>query len=245
MWGLEPVPRDVDAALAGIGIAPPTTTQAFTLLDLAPPDTPFVRWIEHYAKAHLSPETFNHSMRVYYIGSAVLRSYLSSTWGRSLSQDPTTYFVSALLHDIGTTEAHIGATHLSFEYYGGIYARELILKNGRQHGVDDAYTGGMADSVCETIIRHQDVGKRGFVSANTQLIQIATLFDNMGGHQQLVSNATFNAIYSAYPRGPWSSCFSAVIHKECELKPYSSTTRLGEEAFSKGVLANPLNRFEH
>lgn len=71
-----------------------------------------------------------------------------------------------------------------------------------------------------------------------------TTADNAGQHQALVSNATFKAIYEQYPRGPWSSCFAAVVHKECGLKPYASTTRLGETAFSSAVLGNPLNRLE-
>lgn len=70
------------------------------------------------------------------------------------------------------------------------------------------------------------------------------LVDNMGGHLQLVSKETLDDIYNTFPRGKWSRCFASVIHKECGLKPYCSTTRLGEEAFSSGVLANPLNKLE-
>ncbi|KZW03943.1 putative urea hydro-lyase/cyanamide hydratase [Exidia glandulosa HHB12029] len=242
-FGLEAVPRDVDAVLSTLNVQ--STSTAFTISDLAPPDSPLAKTIHSYAKEQLNAETYRHSMRVYYIGMAVLRAHFSHTWGKSLASDNTPWFLATLLHDIGTTDANIGSTHLSFEYYGGILARDLILKTAAENSVDAAYAQGVAESVCETIIRHQDVGKRGFVSALTMLIHIGTLFDNAGQNQALVSNATFKAIYDAYPRGPWSSCFAAVIHKECGLKPYASTTRLGEEAFSTAVLANPLNRLEH
>jgi len=33
------------------------------------PDTPVVRAIEKYVKAELSPQTYNHSVRVYFYGS--------------------------------------------------------------------------------------------------------------------------------------------------------------------------------
>jgi len=215
------------------------TSAVHSVSSLPLPDSPLAKGVHEYAKQQLSPEAYRHSMRVYYIGMAVLLSHFKDAWP-SLVADPTPYFLAALLHDIGTTDKNISATKLSFEYYGGFLAREYIL----QH--NDGYTDAdaIADSVAETIIRHQDVGKRGFLSANTQLIQIATLFDNMGGHQQLVSNETFKDIYQHFPRGAWSSCFAGVIHKECQLKPYASTTRLGEQEFSSGVLANPLNRLE-
>lgn len=173
-FGLEAVPRDVDAVLAGLSVQ--STAQSFALSDLAPPDTPLAKSIHDYAKQQLNAETYRHSMRVYYIGMAVLRTYFANTWGKSLAADPTPWFLSTMLHDIGTTDANIASTHLSFEYFGGMLARELILKTAAKHDLDAAYAQGVADSACETIIRHQDVGKRGFVSANTLLIHIGTLF---------------------------------------------------------------------
>lgn len=87
----------------------------------------------------------------------------------SIVENPEVYFLSSLLHDIGTTDENLKETGLSFEYYGGILAREWILKN-----VPSAKE--LADSVAETVIRHQDIGERGMISGNTQLIQMATMF---------------------------------------------------------------------
>lgn len=232
--GFEPVLRDVEKVISKLNVS--STTTVYSVSSLPIPSSPLAKSVQSFAKAQLTPETYNHSMRVFYIGTAVLLEHFRNAWP-SLVEDPTTYFLSCLLHDIGTTDANIAATKMSFEYYGGFLARKMVV---------DAFEGDpeMGDSVAETIIRHQDVGHRGYLSANTQLIQIATLFDNMGGHQQLVAKETLEDIYKEFPRGKWSTCFADVIHKECGLKPYSSTTRLGEEEFSSGVLANPLNKLE-
>ena len=42
--------------------------------DIEIPDTPIVRAIEKYVKAELSPETYNHSVRVYFYGPIHRRS---------------------------------------------------------------------------------------------------------------------------------------------------------------------------
>ena len=64
-----------------------------------------------------------------------------------------TYYLTCLLHDIGLAQRFHSTTKLSFEFKGGIVARDLILKSG---GVED-----QADSLCDAIIRHQDIFVKG------------------------------------------------------------------------------------
>jgi cyanamide hydratase len=64
-----------------------------------------------------------------------------------------TYYLACLLHDIGTAERFLATTKLSFEFKGAIVARDLILQLG---GIED-----QADSVCDAIIRHQDIFVKG------------------------------------------------------------------------------------
>ena len=53
------------------------------------------------------------------------------------------------------------------QFKGGIVARELLLENGAKEE--------QADSVCESIILHQDVWiKSGNISLNGQMIILAT-----------------------------------------------------------------------
>jgi cyanamide hydratase len=83
-----------------------------------------------------------------------------------------TYYLACLLHDIGTTEENLHSTHLSFEFYGGYLALNLLQEYGAPKE--------QAESVAEAIIRHQDLGDVGNITTVGQLIQLATLFGMIG-----------------------------------------------------------------
>jgi cyanamide hydratase len=76
--------------------------------------------------------------------------------------------LTSLLHDIGTTTENIHATLLSFEFYGGYLALDILKEYGAPRE--------QAESVAEAIIRHQDLGDVGSITTVGQLIQLATLF---------------------------------------------------------------------
>ncbi len=80
--------------------------------------------------------------------------------------DLKVYYLTCLLHDIGTTPKNLRATKLSFEYYGGFLAHDIITKNG---GPQD-----LAESVTEAIIRHQDFIEDGMITTVGQVIQLST-----------------------------------------------------------------------
>lgn len=61
-------------------------------------------------------------------------------WNREL------WFLTAMLHDIGWDDQENLKTRLSFEIFGGIKARELLMRWGAPQEV--------ADEVCESVIRH-------------------------------------------------------------------------------------------
>ena len=95
-----------------------------------------------------------------------------------------------------------------------------------------------AESVAETIFRHQDIGTEGRVSFLTAIIQLATIYDNMGLHEELVDPATLESVVQAYPRLGWSGCFADKIREEIALKPWSHTTVVPD--FEEGVRGNRL-----
>lgn len=114
----------------------------------------------------LNERTFNHSNRVYIYGVLIFVDvvlYLTCVTGTALvkthfpswSYDSETFYITCLLHDIGTAERYLASTKMSFEFKGAIVARDLILSKG---GVED-----QADSVCDAIIRHQDIFVKGYV----------------------------------------------------------------------------------
>jgi cyanamide hydratase len=57
---------------------------------------------------------------------------------------------------------------MSFEFQGGLLALELLQSSGAPKE--------QAESVCEAIIRHQDLGESGSITTVGQLIQLATVF---------------------------------------------------------------------
>ena len=226
-YGWTAVPRKTSALLEQFHVSgnPPVVSVSSIQL----PSSPLCKAVHGYALRELPVETFNHSMRVFYYGIAILQHAFPSWTSPSFVE---TYFLSAMLHDIGTTEKNIHATLMSFEFYGGLLSLDLLRSLGAPNE--------QAENVAETIIRHQDLGNEGTVTRIEALIQLATIFDNMGGQPQLVNVATIESVTKAYPRKKWSTCFAATIRKENTLKPWAHTTALGERAFPEGVELNAL-----
>ena len=52
--------------------------------------------------------------------------------------DAEAYYLSCLFHDIGTAERYLATTKLSFEFKGGLVAREFILEHGGEEDLADA-----------------------------------------------------------------------------------------------------------
>jgi len=143
-----------------------------------------------------------------------------------------------VLHDIGTTHDHLRATRLSFEFYGGLLALDLLQHD--PEGMGGEAPTPQAESVAEAIIRHQDLCTKGKITTVGQLVQLATIFDNVGGHAELVHRGTIEEVVKAWPREGWSGCFARTIREENGLKPWAHTTALGEDDFPEGVLGNKL-----
>ncbi|KAF9884028.1 hypothetical protein FE257_002366 [Aspergillus nanangensis] len=236
-YGFTAVPAGVETLFqqAGLESKPPPTEIPATATPV--PDTAVAQRIEAYARNHLPGPTFNHSMRVYHYGVA-MKQYLFPNW----TFTDETYFLSCMLHDISTTPDNLHATRLSFEFYGGFLALEVL-----QRGVDDkagasaVASKAQAESVAEAIIRHQDLCSVGNITAVGQLLQLATIFDNTGMHSQLVHPDTVADVTRHYPRLKWSACFAGTIREENSLKPWAHTTSLGEDEFPAKVLKNPYN----
>ncbi|MCJ1271134.1 hypothetical protein MMC22_011033 [Lobaria immixta] len=117
-----------------------------------------------YAELELNTSTLNHSMRVFYYGKTIHIQQFPE-WEFS----DEAYLLAYLLHDIGTTDKNIEATNMSFEFYGGLFARDLL--HNEYHAPIE-----QAESVAECIIRHQDIADAGTIHTLGLLIQLATIF---------------------------------------------------------------------
>ncbi|KAL3455721.1 hypothetical protein BJX64DRAFT_271814 [Aspergillus heterothallicus] len=234
-YGFTPVPSDPTALFNTVNLSslPPPS---FTPVSATPtPSTPLSHRIQSYAKSHLPLPTYNHSLRVYHYGLAIKR-YAFPDWTFS----DETYFLTCLLHDIGTTSENLRGTKLSFEFFGGYLALDVLQKDSTQG--DAVAPREQAESVAEAIIRHQDLRDVGSITAVGQLVQLATIFDNVGNHAQLVHEDTVKDVIEHYPRLKWSSCFASTVDEEVRLKPWAHTTVLGD--FKGLILGNPFNRYE-
>lgn len=77
-YGWTAVPRKVETLLQqqseASGPAKPMTVSSIKI-----PDSSLVKVIREYSRKELAIETFNHSMRVYYYGKFILRTFLCWT----------------------------------------------------------------------------------------------------------------------------------------------------------------------
>ncbi|KAK8062374.1 MFS transporter [Apiospora hydei] len=202
-----------------------------------PSDDPLIAKVQEYVRRELPEPTFNHSMRVYNFGYCILK-YQFPEHFQSLSL--STWALTALLHDIGTTQKNLTSTLLSFEFWGGFHALNLLsspFSSTLPESGDAAAPRPQAEAVAEAIIRHQDLGTEGTIPLLGQIVQLATVYDNMGSRPELVHARTRDAVVGRWPRLGWSRCFGEVIREEMARKPWGHTSHLGE-AFPRGVREN-------
>lgn len=173
-YGFTAVPSSASLLLKSSILSPPPSSPPgpVAVSGIPIPNTPLVQRINEYAKKHLPDYTYNHSIRVYLYGIAMKR-YRFPSWAFT----DETWFLSCLLHDIGTTEENAKRTRLSFEFYGGILALEVLQTPGASAVSSDVVAPrDQAESVAEAIIRHQDACEEGKITAIGQLLQLATIF---------------------------------------------------------------------
>ncbi|KAI6865093.1 cyanamide hydratase [Hortaea werneckii] len=220
--GWTAVPRSLDKLLAGRNEK--REPWPVKVEDLPLPEGELVGKVMEYAKSHLPAQTFNHSMRVFCYGRAITLQHFPE-W----TYDPETLFLTALLHDIGTTDANQSSTQLSFEFKGAFIALDLLAS------LDSDLS--QREAVCESIIRHQDLGDTGSMTTLTAVIHFATVLDNVGLYaEELVHPDTMKNVTTAFPRNGWTGCFAGVVRRECETKPWANTTRI--QGFAEMVEAN-------
>jgi cyanamide hydratase family protein with HD domain len=89
---------------------------------------------------------------------------------------------------------------MSFEFHGGFVALGLLQEFGASKS--------QAESVCEAIIRHQDLGDSGSISSLGALIQLATVFGEFASvvapflHLYLHTRGTLGPICDTWCREP-------------------------------------------
>ena len=149
---------------------------------------------------------------------------------------PSTLALTSLLHDLGTAPTILTTTRMSFEFRGAIEALRYLQSLSS--------SPDQADAVCEAIIRHQDLGTEGTITFLGQVIQLATIYDNVGEHPmvegfgEMLHEDTRGDVNKAFPREGWLGCFADTVREEMKVKPWCHTTHIPD--FDKKIEANEL-----
>ena len=224
------VERDVNAFLARNPAISMRTPTQISLASLPTPSTPLASKALSYSRSQLDDTMFNHSCRVYYIGSA-MQQLLDST--SAYYVDTEACYLTSLLHDLGVGPTHLSSTRLSFEFYGAILARQFILQEAPT-------SHALADEVAEAIIRHTNF-VQGSMTTTGQLIQLSTTLDVIGANSTLIDKGTYEEIEGKWPRLGFNEHFARLMEQEIVLKPWSHTSSVeAENGFCAKIRGNPF-----
>ena len=163
-YGWIAVPRDIAKFTSHASTQNTKPAQASSIQI---PKTDLAAAVFESATKLLPQPTINHSLRVFFYGSIIIQQHfpeLLASW----PDFPETFYVTCILHDIGTAPTLLTTTKMSFEFRGGIYVWDLL----KELKVEE----DLVEGVTEAIIRHQDIGTTGEISALGAIVQVATLF---------------------------------------------------------------------
>lgn len=235
MYGFTALPAD-----QSVGKPSKPQPKPVSVAALRVPQTPLSTRVAAYAKSKLDADTYRHSLRVYSYGLAIAREVFPEWEVKPGSELEETWFLTAILHDIGTSAEFIAQTRLSFEFWGAYHALELLqnatVTSGSSEDREAVAPREQAESVAEAIIRHQDIQDKGMITLVTRLIHLGTLLDNIGAGSDLVHPETVENVVREYPRPRWSECFKRTLEKEKKIKPYTMVSRI--EGFADEIQKN-------
>jgi cyanamide hydratase len=163
-YGWIAVPRDLDNFTANTSTRNTSPAQASSIQI---PVTNLARAVFESATKLLPKPTVNHCLRVFLYGSIIMQQHfpeLLTSW----PDFPETFYITCILHDVGTAPTLLTTTKMSFEFRGGIYVWDLLKELKAEED--------LVEGVTEAIIRHQDLGTTGEISALGAIIQVATVF---------------------------------------------------------------------
>ncbi|KAF9908813.1 hypothetical protein EC991_009516 [Linnemannia zychae] len=225
-YGWAAVPRDTAKFVAPLSSS---NTKPATASSVTFPTTPLAQKITALATQHLPLPTVNHSYRVYVYGSIIMAQHFPEQLA-SWPDFAETYYLTCMLHDIGTAEAFHHTTKMSFDFKGAFVASSWLSEANAPQD--------LVDAVAETIIRHQDIGTTGSITFLGGIVIIATLLDNVGKCADLVAKETIESVTKAYPRNKWSGCFADTVRSELKAKPWAHSSHI--DGFISHVEGNTL-----
>jgi len=234
---MKALPNPVSAYIASIAIPPPSAARPISFFD--PPTTKLASKAAEFIHALLPAWGENHCYRTYAFGLAIADSagWTSSPAAQEYGWDKELWFLTAILHDIGWDEVENFKTKLSFEIFGGIKAREVLLAWGANPDV--------ADEVCEAIIRHTDgMSTSGGTRIMGALCQMGALHDLLGvSTPSLIHHSENTAICTRWPRLGLALNTASFLERELSDKPGCLVAKNGAEHVIQ-AMKQPVHAFE-
>lgn len=188
------------------------------------PETPAATAALSVATRYYSPALLNHCIRSYLWGAKYGTAH-------GITYDNELYYVSALLHDIGLTEAFDSDT-LPFEEAGGHLAWVF--------GIAAGWPPERAARVAEIIVLHMREDVSPTADPEAHLLQIATSWEVVGRHPEEFPPEARTEMLVPYPRLEFGAEFLAHFQNQARRKPGSAAAVSVEKNVARRIAANPL-----
>ncbi|MEV4019976.1 HD domain-containing protein [Nonomuraea angiospora] len=188
------------------------------------PETPAAAAALSVASRFYSPALFNHCVRSYLWGAMYGTAH-------GIAFDDELYYVSALLHDIGLTEA-FDSHRLPFEEAGGQLAWVF--------GVAAGWPAERAARVNEIIMLHMRHDVSPATDPESHLLQVATSWEVVGRRPEEFSPDARAELLARYPRLGFGAQFLVCFEDQARRKPDSAAAASVRNDVAGRIAANPL-----
>ena len=188
------------------------------------PVTPAAEAALSVATRFCSPALLNHSIRSYLWGAMYGTAH-------GIAFDDELYYVAALLHDTGLTEA-FDSHRLPFEEAGGQLAWVF--------GVAAGWPAERAARVSEIIVLHMRDDVAPADDPESHLLQVATTWEAAGRRPEEFPPDARAETLARYPRLGFGAEFLACFEDQARRKPGSAAAASVDKDAAGRIAANPL-----
>ena len=188
------------------------------------PVTPAAEAALSVATRFCSPALLNHCIRSYLWGAMYGRAH-------GIAFDDELYYVAALLHDLGLTEA-FDSHRLPFEEAGGQLAWVF--------GVAAGWPAERAARVSEIIVLHMRHDVAPADDPESYLLQVATNWEVAGRRPEEFPPDARAEMLARYPRLGFGAEFLACFEDQARRKPGSAAAASVDKDVAGRIAANPL-----
>jgi len=189
------------------------------------PQTPAASAALSVAARFYSPALLNHCLRSYLWGSMYAAAH-------GIAFDDELFYVSAMFHDIGLTDA-FDSHRVPFEEAGGELAWVF--------GVATGWPEDRAARASEIIVLHMRGDVSPTADPESHILQVGTSWEVVGRRPEEFPAEARAEILARYPRQGFGTEFLACFEDQAQRKPGSAAAASVANDVSGRIKANPLD----